>query len=153
MSDELEIEFEDAKKGVKLRLKGNPTVVKAAIEEYGYTDAIKEAASRTSGQANASTTTATATPVESTSETPDKPEAKTLTDYVIALIHNDWAINGRTSSELQAVASKHGIPVSMSTLSSILIGLVKSNRLRRDKRPGEGQWKYFVPASVAMQRR
>lgn len=147
MTDEIEIEFEDAKKGVKLKLKGKSDVVSKYIEKYGYETAMKEAVNRQD------------TPTPSSfnkkdqpkkpMEIPEKPKAETLTEYIQALMYSKWGVVGRTSSEIAEVGQAHSISLPPSTLSGILHGLNKAGKLKRQKEAG-GQWKYYPPLAVSM---
>lgn len=151
VTEEIEIEFEDAKRGVKLRLKGKPDVVDKYLEEYGYSSAMKEAVKRREDKVE-SEQIRSEEDRPKISEIPEKPKASSLTDYIIKLIYSDWGIPGRKSTEIIEVAKSHGITMTTSTLSGILHGLAKAGKLRRVKEPGDGQWKYYPPTSVVMGR-
>ena len=150
MGDEhIEIEFEDAKRGVKFRVKGTPQAVDEAIKKYGYNSVMEEATKKTPELP---------APVEnravSIEDIPEKPKADTLTEYITALIYSPWCSNGRTARELIDVASAHGIAITMSSLSGILYGLVGTGKVRRIKKQNDpqGSWMYYPPASVVMGR-
>lgn len=146
MTDEIEVEFEDSRKGIKLKLKGKSEVVDAYIEKYGYASAMKGAVNREPAPAS---TDEDEKPKINLAEIPEKPKVTTLTEYVKALMYTKWAVPGITSSELLEVAKIHGISITSSSLSGILYGLIKTGALRRTKEAG-GQWKYYPPTSVAM---
>lgn len=150
MNEDIEIEFEDTRRGIKFRIKGKPEVVEANMEKYGYSTTIKEATSQpvqiTAPEAAVENSTAL-----SSINVPEKPQqAETLTQYIIALVCSNWGVRGRSSTDIIEVARAHGMALPMSTLSGILHGLVKNGKLRRDKSAGEDQWKYYPPLSVAM---
>ncbi|MCK4634678.1 MAG: hypothetical protein KAT37_02275 [Candidatus Aenigmarchaeota archaeon] len=152
MTSDIEIEFEDVKKGIKFRLKGTPDVVDKYIEEYGYGSAMKEAVKRKGEVAEKEQVQTKEGRNLKISEIPEKPRANTLTEYITKLIYSEWGAPGRKSTEIIEVAKSHGITMSLSTLSGILHGLAKTSRLRRVKEPGDGQWKYYPPTSVVMGR-
>src|SRR3989338_6123952 len=149
MSDEIEVEFEDSRKGIKLKVKGKQDVVDAYIEKYGYASAMKEAIARGTQGENLEDESKI-----SIDDIPEKPkfakdEGITLTKYITALMYSKWGNSGRTSSELLEVAKIHGLSLGISSLSGILFGLIKSGKLRRTKEAG-GQWKYYPPTAISM---
>lgn len=144
---EIEIEFEDTKRGVKFRLKGSPEMVESYLKKYGYDSAMKEATNRQQSSMQAKPLKATSNKYEEI-QIPDKPKAESLTQYIVAMMYSPWGSPGRTSTELQEVAGIHGIAIPMSTLSGILNALIKSGKLRRAKHPGEKNWKYSQPISI-----
>jgi hypothetical protein len=84
---------------------------------------------------------------------PDKPEASSLTEYITKIINSEWAINGRTSSEILEVAKTHGIAsLKLSTLAGILVGLTKTDKIRRNKQAGDPRWLYYPDKQYAMSR-
>lgn len=146
---DIEVEFEDTKKGIKLRLKGAPDVVESYLQKYGYDSAMKEASNRQS-EATQPTTIVDQTTAqkETISDIPEKPKAESLSQYVTMLMYGSWGAPGRTSTEIQTVAGAHGIALNMSTLSGILNALTKSAKLRRARQAGEARWRYYPPLSV-----
>jgi hypothetical protein len=84
---------------------------------------------------------------------PDKPEATSLTGYIKELLNSEWALKGRTSAEILEMAKTHGITsLRDSSLSSILIGLVNTSKIRRNKRPEDARWMYYPSSEYALSR-
>src|SRR3990167_8497591 len=135
---EIEIELQDTRKGIKIRLKGEQATVDSYIQKYGYDAPL-----------NASPTSASNNPPSETPmdllQVPEKPDAKTLREYILNLMYGEWGTPGRTSSEMLEVARAHGVGLTINTLSSTLHVLNSSGKLTRTRRPGDTQWIYYPP--------
>lgn len=138
MNNELELEYEDSKRGVKFRVKGTPEIVEAYIKNHGYSEIMKPISNEVK-------------PTTSEIDIPDKPQANSISQYILELIYSSWGAKGRTSTELINVASSHGLALTSSTLSGILNNLARTGKLRRLKHAGENQqWVYYPPTSVSL---
>jgi hypothetical protein len=146
----IEVEFEDARKGIKFKVKGTPDAVEAALKRYGYIAVMEEAAKRAAEPKPISTENNNK--ISNIDDIPEKPQAETITGYITTLIYSPWGSSGRKASEIIEVAKVHGLAFPMSTLAGILNGLVKTNKLRRIRNIESGQWVYYPPTSIAMRR-
>lgn len=152
MSGEIEVEFEDTRTGIKLKVKGNPKIVDTYLEKYGYTEVMKECVSRRAENHPPNNIKGPVT--LSQSEIPEKPgDAVTLSQYITAIIYSPWGASGRKSTELIELARAHGISLPSSTISGILHRLTKTGKVRRTREPGDGAWIYYPPASVTLARK
>lgn len=145
----IEIEFEDVKKGIKFKVKGTPDAVEATLKKYGYVAMMEEATKRT---AEAKPMPAEDKNKIDIDDIPEKPQADTITGYITTLIYSPWGATGKKASEIIQVSKAHGLALSMSTLSGILNGLVKTGKARRIRNIESGQWVYYPPTSIAMRR-
>ena len=153
MTDEIEIEFKDRRTGKEYRLKGKPEVVDSYLKRFDLEDQIKNAAPVDEGS---SSTEVPAVGVQNPGVeigVPDKPEANSMTEYITKIINSEWALNGRTSTEILEVAKAHGIAsLKLSTLASILVGLTNTTKIRRKKQAGDPRWIYYPSMQYAMSR-
>lgn len=139
---EIEIELQDNRKGIKIRLKGEQAAVDSYLQKYGYDEALKVSVTQTP-------TGAAPQPdiPMGNLEVPEKPQAESLREYVLALMYGTWGAPGRNSSEILEVARAHGVGLTINTLSGTLHVLTSLGKLSRTRKPGETQWIYFPPLS------
>lgn len=153
MTEELEFEFEDRIKGIRLRFKGD----KSSIEEfYKKWNSIFEEAKQRKWQTSEQILPPISLPVkpepsvthptaEITKETlpllPRKPTS--FTEYLTTLMGTEWGAKGRTSDEIYEASKQHLIPLDKRTLFSILSYLIKQRRLRREKDLSVDRWRYY----------
>lgn len=142
---EVEFEFDDNKRGIRLRIKATKAIVDAYLKEYAPN--LQDSFTR---EAPVLENSALVPQSVSASELPERPQVNRLTDYVEAIMLSPWGVKGRTSTEIISVAQAHGVPVTMSSLSGILYGLVQNGKLRRTRGEGDALWRYSPPLSYSL---
>ena len=143
----IEIEFEDVRRGIKIRVKGNQDEVEEYLKKQGFDTMIKDVAKKEIVNPESPKTFISGKPTDTI---PELQTLKTdsLTNYVRSLIYSNWGIRGRTLTELLETARTHSITVPASTLSSILHSLNKQGKVTRNKKTPDEPWTYYPPLSV-----
>lgn len=154
--EEIELEFEDVKRQIKLRLRGSPKVVDEYVEKFGGFSNLQKSFGVSpiehSESEEISEKEKFILPMENL-EVPAQPDAKTLSEYVEKLIVSTWGSKGRTSSEILHVAHEHGLSLPRTSLSGILASLNKQGKIRKSKGNSSSLLNYSPPISFVMKRR